>query len=46
MGVELQVQATVLGGLVVRAVQRRLRSACFPSIGTTYVDHVDTPCRS
>jgi hypothetical protein len=42
MGVELQVGRAVLGGLVVRAAQRRVRSVCFPVLpGGTFVDHVD-----
>ena len=41
MGVELQIKRAILGGLVVRAAQRRLRSICFPAVGPMFVDHIN-----
>lgn len=41
MSIELQIQASVLGVLAVRAVQARLRATCFAPIGAAYIDHAD-----
>ena len=41
MSIELQIQASVLGVLAVRAVQARLRATCFAPVGAAYIDHAD-----
>jgi hypothetical protein len=41
MSLDLQIQSSVLKEIVVRNVQDRLRSTCFPTLGTIYLDHAD-----
>lgn len=41
MSIELQIQSSILGEIIARAVQARLRATCFAPIASLYVDHAD-----
>ncbi|MGH3383896.1 MAG: hypothetical protein ACRDO1_04905 [Nocardioidaceae bacterium] len=41
MGIELQIRSVSLGDVIGRSVQQVLRTGCFESGGTVYVDHAD-----
>ena len=41
MSVELQIRTSALGHITANAVEARLRSTCFASAGTVYIDHAD-----
>src|SRR5262245_16313339 len=41
MNIELQIRSSALGSVTANAVQAQLRTTCFASLGSAYIDHAD-----
>lgn len=41
MNVELQIRSSALASITANAVQTQLRTTCFASLGSAYIDHAD-----